>query len=150
MSIRSSPIPKLATLSVLWFILALGCSNARRKPEFTFEHRDAIIAALEAKDYPQPNLELADSGYVVATFELDGVRRSDSGELETGPPRNKTLRAFAKETCWIVRNVMHKYEGFDKYRVVLNDRDAPAGMIRRYGVARFIEGEAQVTWEPAN
>lgn len=129
---------KLAVVGAVWLGLVLGCNAGRPKPQnLTSDQVDAINKSLEAKGYPYPSLEIADSGFLVATFQLDA------------PPRNKTVRAFAEDAVITIRNAMHSQGGFDKYRVVLNGPSPGPGLTRRYGVARFIEGD-QVRWEPAN
>lgn len=136
-------VPSLFKLIIavgIWVSLILGCNAGRPSkppPKLTFEQIDAINKALDAKGYPYPVLEIADTGFLVATFQLDA------------PPRNKTLRAFAEDAVIIIRNAMHSQGIFNKYRVVVNGNSPGPGLIRRYGVARYIEGD-QVSWEPAN
>lgn len=123
---------------VIWIALILGCNAGRKEfPKLTSDHHEQIDKALVAKGYPEPALEIADSGFLVATFEL------------SGPRTPQELRAYAEGAVIIIRNTMRPYHLTDKYRVVLNGPSPGEGLIRRYGVARFMEGD-QVRWEPAN
>jgi len=95
------------------------------------------MKALKEKGYPEPNLEVSDTGFLVATFTL------------SGPPTRQSLRTYAEEALLIIRNTMHPHQVVKSYRVTLNGPSPGPGLIRRYGVARYIEGY-QVTWEPAD
>lgn len=135
--------PTLATCFALalWLALVLGCNAGRTtkpRPQLTSEHRTAIIKALKAKGYPEPDLEMSDTGFLVATFTL------------SAPPR-QSLKGYAEDALMTIRNTMypHDVKKNYNYRVTLNGPSPGPGMIRRYGVARYIEGD-QVTWEPAN
>lgn len=88
--------------------------------------------------YPMPqSLEINDTGFLVATFELRG---------RVSPLSVKT---FAEDSIMAIREAMLPFKIVEAYRVTLNGPSPGTGMIRRYGNARFIEG-GQVEWEPAN
>src|ERR1044071_906583 len=121
---------KLATALTLWVAVVLACNISKptpSRPQLTAEHSDAIQKALKAKGYPAPNLTISDNGFLVATFELQRTPQ-------------QSLRAFAEDALLTIRNTMHPYRIFDRYRVTLNGPSPGPGLIRRYGNARFIEG----------
>jgi hypothetical protein len=134
----SSPLTSLFLVLGLWFGLTFGCCASGRvtpPPQLTTEHRNAISSALRAKGYPLPvSLEVTDGGFLVATFEIDEPVDS--------------LQRFAEDRLLVIRNTMLPFHVVNNYRVTLNGPSPGQGLIRRYGVARFIEG-GSVTWEPA-
>gem|GEM_PF-5821012 len=137
---RSSRLSPYLALG-LWLALILGCNAGRTtksRPQLTSEHRAEIIKALKAKGYPAPDLEMSDTGFLVATFTLSTAPR-------------QSLKGYAEDALMIIRNTMYPHDAKKNYnyRVTLNGPSPGPGMIRRYGVARYIEGD-QVTWEPAN
>jgi hypothetical protein len=138
---RPSNSYKMALISVCWLALALGCANSRqprRSLTLTDEHRTAINKALKAKHYPAPeSLEITEGGFLVATFQING------------PVTPNSLEGFATGSLLAIREAMLPFKVVDNYRVTLNGPSPGTGLIRRYGNARFIEGD-QVRWEPAN
>ena len=103
----------------------------------TSEHRSAIHAALRKIGYPMPaDLEINETGFLVATFEL------------RGPVTPLSVKTFAEDSIMVIREAMLPFKIVERYRVTLNGPSPGTGMIRRYGNARLIEGD-QVRWEPA-
>ncbi len=122
----------------LWVIALALMSLKPTQPSragLTAEQTDAIQKALKAKGYPAPTLTVTDGGFLVATFELPG-------------PPPPSLRAYAEGALLTIRNTMLPFHTFQNYRVTLNGPSPGPGLVRRYGVARFIEG-GSVKWEPA-
>jgi hypothetical protein len=136
----SSSLVSLATIVGLWFCFTVLCCSAggRRSitasTELTTEHRNAINSALRANGYPSPqSLEISEGGWLVATFELRGAARGGSFE------------AFGTGAVVTIREAMLPFKTVSNYRVTVNGPSPGTGLIRRYGSARFIEGD-RVQW----
>lgn len=135
-------LTSLLIVFTLWLGLVLGCTAPQKQDStpksLTAEHRSAIQASLRKIGYPQPNeLEINDTGFLVATFEL------------RGPVDRLSLKSFAEDSIMAIREAMLPFKAIERYRVTLNGPSPGTGMIRRYGNARLIEGGA-VEWEPAD
>ena len=137
--VRPNTLTKpLPLIGLCWVILVLACGGIPRQatpPRYLpTEERDAIHAALRMKRLPQPvSLEITDSGWLVATFELRTIP-------EDG------FRVFGENALLAIREAMLPSKTVEKYRVTLNGPSPGTGMIRRYGSARYIEG-GRVEWE---
>ncbi len=135
-------LSSLLIVASLGLGLVLGCTSSRNRgsssaKQLTSEHRSAIQASLKAIGKPMPDsLEINDTGYLVATFEL---------HARVSP---QSVNAFAEDSIMAIREAMLPFKIVEAYRVTLNGPSPGTGMIRRYGNARFIEG-GQVDWEPA-
>jgi hypothetical protein len=105
--------------------------------QLSTQNESEIQTALRSKGYPGPkSLEINESGWLVATFELSN-------------PRSATyLENFATDTILIIRNTMYPHSVVSKYRVTLDGPPPGPDLVLRYGAARFIEG-GKVAWEPA-
>jgi len=116
--------------------------GSARKPtlsaqKLSAQNESEIQTALQSKGYPFPrSLEINETGWLVATFELSN-------------PRSATyLENFATNTLLTIRNTMHPRSIASKYRVTLEGPPPGPGLILRYGSAMFIEG-GKMAWEPA-
>ncbi|MBM4048243.1 MAG: hypothetical protein FJ279_24330 [Planctomycetes bacterium] len=119
-------------------LVSCGTATQTEKPAkvLSADDRATILAALQEKSLPFPvSLELNESGYLVATFEL------------ADPVSAEYLRAFATESLLAIRNRMQARSLTDKYRVTLNGPSPGPDLVLRYGSARFIEG-GSVEWDP--
>jgi hypothetical protein len=122
----------------LFMAVVLACANSPRtstqRKVLTFDEHKAIYDALRTKHYSSPsNLEINDSGWLVATYELQSI---PTGGFE----------AFATNALVTIREAMLPFKTVEMYRVTLNGPSPGTGLIRRYGSARFIEG-GRVEWE---
>jgi hypothetical protein len=120
-------------------VLTLGTISCFASPplQLTPDHRKAIDTALKQQGLPTPqSLEINDSRYLVATFELRGAVTAAS------------LQDFAEKALLTIRNTMQPYRVVNAYRVTVNGPSPGPGLIRRYGSARFLEG-GSLEWQPA-
>jgi hypothetical protein len=134
---RRSNSYNTVALGLGWLQIALGCANSKPKARtLTYEERKTIQAALDSKNYPYADeLEINDAGWLVATFQLND--------------RPASLQQFAEGTLITIREAALPLNIATSYRVTLNGPSPGTGLIRRYGSARFVEGD-RVTWEPGN
>ena len=100
-------------------------------PSLTDEHRAAVSAMLKARQLSDPNqLEVASSGFVTADYEVP--------DLAVGVDPGG-VRSYAAARLLAIREALLPF-GFRNYRVNINGPPPGAGLVRRYGSARFIEG----------
>jgi hypothetical protein len=130
-------LPRTAMLVVGVADFLLAACSFGPPPELTAEHRRDIERVLHDANLPQPTtLEVNNSGFLVATFEVD---RDDV---------RGSIRVFAESAVLAIRNAMYPHKVFQSFRVTVNGPSPGPGLVRRYGSARFLEG-GSVEWQPA-
>jgi hypothetical protein len=119
------------------FIVGCGGYNEKPAPTLSAQHKSEISDALRAKNIQAPvSIEIEDSGWLVATFEL------------SNPKSAAYLENFASDALLTIRNALNSYSIVKKYRVTLNGPSPGPGLVLLYGSARFMEG-GSLTWEPS-
>lgn len=104
-------------------------------PALSASDRETIKRAFEADGFVLvPAIEMR-GRWLNVTFIL--TRQPDGG-----------MRSFAQKAVLTLRNANLGGHPVDGYSVTLNGPPPGPGLVRRYGVARFIEG-GSVEWDPA-
>jgi len=123
-------------LLALLFVVAgvLGGPSASVPKSLSAVQIKDVEATLRSRGFDPPqNLEVNNNGFVVADFEvtgLDVIRAKSYGED----------RLLAIREALVV-------DGFKDFRVNVNGPSPGAGLVRRYGSARFISG-GSLEWLP--
>lgn len=130
-------IDGLVVLMALGLVLLACARSERPRADITPEHRNAIERVLSARRLPSPpdSLEVNDSGYLVATYELRA-------------PPDGSIRSHGEDLVIAIREAMRPFNLVHAYRVTLNGPSPGTGLIKRYGSARLLEG-GSVEWEAA-
>ena len=130
----------LGVLGVIGIILLAWIGSlsdqSRAEKSLTEEQRSAIAKALHQNGLPTPmSLEINDTGYLVATFQVSEARSLAS------------IRENATKAVLTIRNTLYPHGPVNHYRVSFNGPPPGPGLILRYGSVRFSEG-GTVEWEP--
>jgi hypothetical protein len=118
---------------VLLVFLAFGIivaviGSPKPVPALSDEARQAVDEAFAKKAYIQPTHLEVDHGFVIADFEV-----SDDFLI----PK----RRFGEDRLLVIREALLPY-GYKDYRVNVNGPSPGAGLTRRYGSARLLEGNS--------
>lgn len=106
-----------------------------RPTTLTEAHRTAVEKAFIDNGLKPTTLELANTGFVTATFEL-------TNEQVAGLRGATSM--FGEQKLLLIREALLPF-GFTDYRVNVNGPPPGTGMVRRYGSARLIGG-GKVEW----
>jgi hypothetical protein len=122
----------VVVLAVIGSMLGSVTGPTATPPVLTTEQRQAVHVMLFRRSLSDPvRLEVESSGFVVADYELP-----DDAIISP--------RAYGEARLLAIREAL--IPDFANYRVNVNGPSPGAGLVRRYGSARFIAAGGEVEW----